>query len=344
VNAILDLKFWILDWRTHRRIAHKLLLLMLGMAILGVPLGTNAQQPARVPRIGILTLAASMPPTFEAFRQGLRELGYVEGQDIALEYRFAQERADRLPALAADLVRMKVEVIVTQSTQAALAAKHATHTIPIVMAVVGDPVTAGLVASLARPGGNVTGLTLYGTELSGKRLELLKEVAPRATLVAVIRNVTHPNALGFFEETEAAARSLNLRLQSVEVRSPADLDAAFNAVARARPSALITLADNMLVDNRTRIVEFAAQSRLPGIFPEREWADAGGLMAYGPNIASNFRRAAAFVDKILKGAKPGDLPVEQPTKYELVINLKTAKALGLTMPQSILIRADEVIQ
>ncbi len=319
-------------------------ILCLTSSILGTPLATTAQQPVKVPRIGILTLAPSMPPTFEAFRQGMRELGYTEGQNIALEYRFAQGRADRLPALAAELVRMKVDIIVIQSTQAALAAKHATQTIPIVMAASGDPMAAGLVTNLARPGGNLTGLSLQLSELSAKRLQLLKEVAPEIALVAVIRNVTHPNAADFWAETESAARSLNLRLQSVEVRSPVDLDMAFKAIARSRPSALITLADNMLLDNRTRIVEFAAKRRLPGIFPEREWADAGSLMAYGPSVASNWRRAATFVDKILKGAKPGDLPVEQPTKFELVINLKTAKALGLTIPQSVLLRADEVIR
>ena len=318
--------------------------ILLALGVSCVPLPAEAQQPAKVPRIGILTLAPSMPPAFEAFRQGLRELGYTEDQNIALDYRFAQGRADRLPALAAELVRMEVDIIVIQSTQAALAAKHATQTIPIVMAAGGDPVAAGLVASLARPGGNLTGLSLQLSELSGKRLQLLKEIAPETALVAVIRNVTHPNAGDFWGETEAAARSLNLRLLSVEVRSPADLDMAFKAIARSPPDALITLADNMLLDNRTRIVEFAAKRRFPGIFPEREWADAGGLMAYGPSVASNWRRAATFVDKILKGAKPGDLPVEQPTKFELVINLKTAKALGLTIPQSVLLRADEVIQ
>jgi ABC-type uncharacterized transport system substrate-binding protein len=253
------------------------LLLALALGIFVAPLAADAQQPAMVPRIGILTLAASLPPTFEAFRQGLRELGHVEGQNIALEYRFAQGRADRLPALAAELVRMKVDVIVIQSAQAALAAKQATQTIPIVMTVGGDPVAAGLVASLARPGGNVTGLSLQLSELSGKRLQLLKEVAPKSTL------------------------------------------------------------------NRTRIVQFAAKSRLPAVYPDRDFATAGGLMTYGPSAVSNWR-AATFVDKILKGAKPSELPVEQPTKFELVINLKTAKALGLTIPQSILLRADEVIQ
>ena len=316
----------------------------LAVALLAAPLVAGAQT-AKLPRIGILTLAvASSTAVFEGFRQGLRDLGWVEGRNIALEYRFAQGRPDGLSALAAELVRMKVDVIVIEGGQAALAAKHATQTIPIVMAVIDDPVKAGLVASLARPGGNVTGLTLFASELSGKRLQLLKEVVPRSTLVAVIRNVTHPNAADLWGETEAAARSLDLRLQSVEVRSPADLGGAFKAVTSARPSAFITLADGMLFYNRTRIVEFAAQSQLPAIYPDREFAKAGGLMAYGPSLASNFRRAATYVDKILKGAKPADLPVEQPTKFELVINAKTAKALGLTIPLAVLARADEVIQ
>ncbi len=326
--------------------SRKLFIVALAFGILIAPLGAVAQQPAKVPRIGILTLvtASSAPRLFEAFRQGLREHGYVEAQNIGLEYRSAQGRAERFPALAAELVRMKVDVIVTESVQAALAAKHATQTIPIVMAVSSEPVAVGLVASFARPGGNVTGLALQVAGLSGKRLQLLKEATPKSTLVAVIWNPTNPAAAGALEETEAAAPSLGLRLRSVEVRGPGDLDAAFKAVTSARPSALITLADGMLFENRTRIVEFAAKSRLPAIFPERQFAEAGGLMTYGPSIASNFRRAATYVDKILKGAKPADLPVEQPTRFDLVVNLKTAKALGLTIPQSILVQATEVIQ
>jgi putative tryptophan/tyrosine transport system substrate-binding protein len=312
-------------------------------ALFAAPLAGEAQP--KVPRIGILTLAvASSTPIFEEFRQGLRDLGYAEGQNIAFEYRFAQGRPDRLPGLAAELVRMKIDVIVIEGGQAALAAKNATQTIPIVMAVIGDPVKAGLVASLARPGGNITGLTLFAPELSWKRLQLLKEVVPKSTLVAVIRNATHPNAADLWGETEAAAQSLNLRLQSVEVRSPADLDGAFKAATSARPSAFVTLADGMLLNNRTRIIEFAVKSRLPAIYPDREFAAAGGLMAYGPSLSSNFRRAATFVGKILKGAKPADLPIEQPTKFDLVINLKTAKALGLTLPSSLVKRADTVIQ
>jgi len=320
------------------------LVFLVTLALLAAPLAAEAQT-VELPRIGILTLAvASSTPVFEGFRQGLRDLGWVEGRNIALEYRFAQGRPDGLPSLAAELVRMKVDVIVIEGGQAALAAKHATQTIPIVMAVIDDPVKAGLVASLARPGGNVTGLTLFASELSRKRLQLLKEVVPKSTLVAVIRNLAHPNAADLWGETEAAAQSLDLRLRSIEVRSPADLGGAFKAVTSARPSAFITLADGMLLNNRTRIVEFAAKSQLPAIYPDREFAEAGGLIAYGPSLASSFRRAATYVDKILKGAKPADLPVEQPTKFELVINLMTAKALGLTIPPSLLARADEVIE
>lgn len=314
------------------------------LLLLVAPLASDAQPPAKLARIGVLTLAvASSTPLAEAFQQGLREHGYVEGQNIAFEYRYAEGRADRLPALAAELVRLKVDVIVTQSNVAALAAKHATQTIPIVMAIAGDPVKAGVVGSLARPGGNVTGLTLIGPELSGKRLQLLKEAVPKIALVAVIWNPTDPPAADFLRETEAAARSLGLKIHAIEARAPAELDAAFKAVADARPSAFFTIANGMFQDNKTRILEFATKSRLPGVFPNRVLAEAGGLISYGPNHAANFRRAAAFVDKILKGSKPADLPVEQPTKLELVINLKTAKALGLTIPPSLLLQADQVI-
>jgi putative ABC transport system substrate-binding protein len=246
--------------------------------------------------------------------------------------------------MAAELVKLKVEVIVTESVVAAREAKQATETIPIVTAVHGDPVGAGLVTSLTRPGGNVTGLSLLAPELSGKRLQLLKELTPKASRVAAIWNAANPAAADFLAETRAAAGSLGFQLQSVEVRSPPDLDSAFEAVTRARPSALITLPDGMLLANRTRIIEFAAKSRLAAVFPDREFAEAGGLMAYGPSLASNFRRAAGYVDKILKGVKPSDLPIEQPTQFELVINLKTARTLGLSIPQSIAHRADRVLQ
>jgi putative ABC transport system substrate-binding protein len=305
----------------------------------------DAQPPAKLARIGILTLAvASSAPLAEAFRQGLREHGYMEGQNIALEYRYAEGRAERLPALAAELVHLKVDVIVTESNVAPLAAKRATKTIPIVMAIAGDPVHAGVVASLARPGGNVTGLTLIHPELSGKRLQLLKEAVPSIALVAVIWNPTDPPAVEFLRETEAAARSLGLRLHVIEARAPAELDSAFKAAAGARPSAFFTLPGGMFQDNQARVVEFAKKHRLPGVFPSRVFVEAGGLMSYGPNLAVNARRAAAFVDKVLKGAKPADLPIEQPTKFELVLNLKTARALGLTIPVSMLTRADHVIE
>ena len=313
--------------------------------LLVVPLAAEAQQAQRVPKIGVLTMSvASSMAAFEGFRQGLRDHGYVEGQNIVLELRFAQGRPERLAAMATELVQMKVDIIVTESTLAAQAAKHASETIPIVMAVTGDPVGAGLVASLARPGGSVTGLSVLAHELSGKRLQLLKEVTPKATRVAVIWNAAYPSAAGYLAETRAAARSMGLELQSFEVRSPSDLDVAFEAVAAARPNALITLPDGMLLANRARIVELTTKSRLPALFPDREFAEAGGLLAYGPSLAANFRGAATYVDKILKGAAPGDLPIEQPSRFELVINLKTAKALGLTIPQSLLLRADEVIQ
>jgi putative tryptophan/tyrosine transport system substrate-binding protein len=327
-----------------RRIVGFFVTLALGLLV--VSLAGAAQPSAPVPRIGLLSVLSPAigESKAESFRQGLRELGYLEGQNILLESRWAEGHRERLADLAADLVRMKVGVIVTESTVSALAAKQATDTIPIVMTTSGNPVADGLVASLARPGGLVTGLTMFTPELSGTRLQLLKEVAPQTLLVAVLWNAANPAHAGPLEETKTAAQALGLQLQSVEVHAPSDLDRAFEAMASTRPSALITLADGMLLDNRARIVAFAAQSRLPAIFPDRDFAEVGGLMTYGPNLAANFRRAAAFVDKILKGAKPADLPVERPMTFELVINLKTAKALGLTIPPTLLFQADEVIQ
>jgi putative tryptophan/tyrosine transport system substrate-binding protein len=287
------------------------LFVTLALGLLVVSLAVAAQPSAPVPRIGLLSVfsPALGESKAESFRQGLRELGYIEGQNILLESRWAEGHQERLAELAADLVRMQVAVIVTESTVSALAAKQATDTIPIVMTTSGNPVAAGLVASLARPGDLVTGLTMFTPELSGTRLQLLKEVAPQTLLVAVLLNAANPAHVDPWEEAKAAAQALGLQLQSVEVRAPSDLDRAFEAMASTRPSALITLADGMLLDNRARIVAFAAQSRLPAIFPDREFAEAGGLMTYGPSLAANFRRAAAFVDKILKGAKPADLPV-----------------------------------
>jgi putative ABC transport system substrate-binding protein len=283
-------------------------------------------------------------PFAEAFRQRLRALGYVEGQTIALEERWAEGRYDRLPSLAAELVRLNVDIIVTASTPAVQAAQQATRTIPIVMTVVSDPVESDIVASLARPGRNVTGLSLMHPELSGKRLELLKEVVPKVSRVAVLWNPSNPIIPPLLRETEAAARALGVELQALEVRAPTELDRAFAAMTRGRAGALMVLPDVILRNQQRRIIDLAAKGRLPAMYAWREPVDAGGLMAYGASIPEIFRRAAVYVDKILKGAKPADLPVEQPTRFELVINLKTAKALGLTIPQSVLIRADQVIQ
>jgi putative tryptophan/tyrosine transport system substrate-binding protein len=318
----------------------------LALGLLVVALAVAAQPAAPVPRIGLLSIfsPALGESKAESFRQGLRDLGYLEGQNILLESQWAEGHLERLAELAADLVRMKVAVIVTESTPAALAAKQATDTIPIVMTTGGDVVAAGLVASLARPGGMVTGLTMFTPELSGERLRLLKEAFPQTLLVAVLWNAANPGLAAPLAETQAAAQALGLQLQSVAVRTPADLDRAFEAMASTRPSALITLADGMLWDNRTPIVAFAAKSRLPAIFPDREFAEAGGLMTYGQNLAANFRRAAAFVDRILKGAKPADLPVEQPMTFEFVINLQTAQTLGLTIPPTLLFQATELIR
>ena len=313
--------------------------------LVAAPLIPAAQPAAKVARIGVLTLStATWTRHAEGFRQGLREQGYVEGQNVVIEYRDAAGREDRLPALAGELVRLRVDVIVTQSNVAALAAKHATQTIPIVMAIAGDPVKAGLVGSLARPGGNVTGLTLMQTELSGKRLALLKEVAPNISLVAVIWNPTDPPAVESLRETEAAARSLGLKLHAIEARSPTELDVAFKAVAAVRPNAFFTLPGGMFQANVPRIIDFAAKRGLPGVFPNREFAEAGGLVSYAPSLGAHWRHAAVFVGKILKGARPADIPIEQPTTFELVINLKTAKALGLTIPAAVLARADQVIE
>jgi putative ABC transport system substrate-binding protein len=316
------------------------------VALLAAPPGARAQSGSKLPRIGVLTLSTATwaPDGGEAFREGLRDLGYVEGQNIATEHRDAAGRADRLPALASELVYLKVDVIVTQSNVAALAAKHATRTIPIVMAIAGDPVKAGVVGSLASPGGNVTGLSLMQTDLSRKRLQLLRETTPNAAVVAVIWNPTDPSAADVLRETEAAARSLGLRLHAIQARSAADLGAAFKAVADLRPGAFFTLPGGLFQDNVRRIVDFATTHRLPGVFPNRAFVEAGGLLSYAPSLAANWGRAAVFVDKILKGAKPSDLPIEQPTQFELVVNLRTAKALGLAIPPAVLARADQIIQ
>jgi ABC-type uncharacterized transport system substrate-binding protein len=313
------------------------------------PLAAEAQQAAKVPRIGYLAgnLAPS-PHLTEAFLQGLRDLGYVEGRNVVIEYRDAEGKFERLPALAAELVALKVDVIMTGGTPHALAAKQATKTIPIVFAAdAADAVGSGIVPSLARPGGNVTGLSLLGPELVGKCLELLKQAVPGVSRVAFL---WHPGVFpertekDMLKEAEVAARALGVRPQFVEARGPADFDRAFSEMTRARAGALTVLPSAMLSNERRRLVDLAAKNRLPAVYSSREFVDAGGLMAYGPNVADLLRRAATYVDKILKGTKPADLPVEQPTKFELVINLKTAKALGLTIPPLLLLRADQVIQ
>jgi putative ABC transport system substrate-binding protein len=321
---------------------------MLGGAAAIWPLAARAQQSGKVPRIGYLSPVdrhAGFVPRDEAFQQGLRELGYVEGTNIVVEYRFAEGRFDRLPALAAELVQLKVDVIVAVVTQASLAARDATKTIPIVMAGVSDPVGSGLIANLARPGGNVTGTASQTSEVVGKSLEFLKEVIPGAERVAAFWN---PGNAVFqtrmLKEAETSAAALNVQLKAFGARNTGELDAAFAAIAQERADALLVLADPFLILQQKKIVDFALKRRLPAIYATKEHAAAGGLMTYGPNIEGQFRRAASYVDRILKGAKPADLPVEQPTQFELIINLKTAKTLGITIPTTLLGRADEVIE
>ena len=322
------------------------LIVTLALGTLLAPLAADAQQAGKVARIGYVGVssASAVPHADEAFLHGLRDLGYVEGQNIAIEYRWAEGQLDRLPDLAAELVRLKVDVIVASSTPTALAAKNATRTIPIVFVTAGDPVGSGLVAGIARPGGNITGLSLLAPEIVAKQLQLLKEAVPQASRVAVLSNPANPYTALMVKETEAAARSLGMWVQLLGVRGADAFDSAFSAVTKGRASALFVLFDPFLFAHRTRIAEFANKNRLPAMYPHREYAETGGLMAYGADIRDNFRRAATYVHKILTGTKPADLPVEQPTKFELVINLKTAKAMGLTIPQSVLIRADEVIR
>ena len=306
---------------------------------------SEAQQAGKVPRIGILAPDSSAFPAsayHDSFRQGLRELGYIEGKNIFIEIRYAEGKQDQLSDIATELVKLKVDVIVTATRPGVLAAKYATSAIPIVFAAVGDPVRAGLVSSLAHPGGNITGLSILETELFGKRLELLKETFPKITRVAYFRDATSPGTGS--AEMQAATRALGLQLQSLDVRSAKDFDGAFEAVLKERAQALTTAASPVISTNQQRIVAFAAKNRLPAIYPYSEFIDAGGLMFYGVSFSDLFRRAATCVDKILKGAKPADLPVEQPTKFEFVINLKTAKQIGLTVPASVLAQADKVIK
>ena len=314
-----------------------------GAGLLAAPLAAEAQEAGKVARIGVLNSGSPPAPFVESFKQGLRELGYVDGRNVSIEYRWAEGRDERLPGLAADLVRLKVDVIVA-SSQAAVAAKHATTAIPIVMPIITDPVRLGLVASLARPGGNATGFATQNDELPGKWMELVKETLPKVSRVAVLFQPTYDGGVQL-KASEAAARSLGVRLQALKVERPDDFVTAFAEMQKNRAEALIVSSSGLFYVHRTRLVEFAAKHQLPTIYHQSEFVvSSGGLMSYGPDFHDLFRRSATYVDKILKGAKPGDLPVQQPTKFELVINLKTAKALGLTIPQSLLQRADEVIQ
>jgi putative ABC transport system substrate-binding protein len=317
------------------------------LGTLAAPLAAEAQTAGKMYRMGYIQTATpdEQAPLTKALDEGLRELGYVEGRNIVFERRFAWGKQERLPALAAELVRLNVDVIVTGGNPVIAAVKQATSTIPVVMAASRDPVGTGFIASLARPGGNITGLTSdAGPEILGKRLELLKEAVPRASRVALLWNPLPPGAETFRKAVEGAARKLGVSLQAVEVRGRDEFEGAFAAMARERADAVVVQPDPVFFTARAQVVLLATKHRLPAVFHAREFVEIGGLMSYGSSLAYQFRRAAVYVDKILKGAKPGDLPVEQPTKFELVINFKTAKALGLTIPQSILARADEVIQ
>jgi putative tryptophan/tyrosine transport system substrate-binding protein len=306
----------------------------------------EAQQPTKIPRIGVL--AATTPSffslRFDAFRQGLRELGYIDGKNISIEHRYAEGKRDRFPRLAAELVELKVDVILTAGEFGVMAAKNATSTIPIVFAVTEDAVESGLVSSLARPGGNVTGLTVLAADLGGKRLELLKESFPKAVRVAFLWPSGGPRGNVPFTEMETAAKALGLKLQSLPVRGPDDFERAFEAAKKEGVHAFVTSPTPAINAQRDRIVDFAVKNRLPAIYAAPEFVDAGGLMYYGPSYLDLFRRAATYVDKILKSVKPADLPVEQPTKFELLINLKVAKQIGLTIPPNVLARADKVIR
>ena len=322
------------------------LIVTLSLGILVAPLLTHAQQKGKMYRIGFLgnSTAALEANLVGPFREGLRDLGYEEGQNVVSEYRWAEGKYEHFPTLIAELISRKVDVIVTAGTPATQAVKKATTSVPVVMVAVGDPVGTGIVASLNRPGGNITGLTSISPELEGKRLELLKEVIPKLSHVGVLWNPANGFAVIAEKEVQAAAGVLRMKVLSLGVRTQEELDSAFRAIDRGRPGALLVLADRLFLHHRTRIMNFAAQHRLPGVYAYRELVEAGGLMSFGPSYAGMHRRAATYVDKILKGASPADLPVERPATFELVINLKTAKALGLTIPPLVLARADEIIQ
>jgi len=316
------------------------------VVLLAVGVIAEAQQPTKVPRIGFLGggSASANAGRIEAFRQGLRELGYVEGKNIVIEHRWAEGKLDRLPALAAELVRLKVDIIVSAGPTVTRVAKEATVTIPIVMAFDNDPVGNGFVASLARPGGNITGLSSLSSEISGKQLELLKEIVPRLSRVAVIGNSTNPGNAQALKETELAAGAFGVQLQYVDVLDPKDIETAFGAASKGHADAVLVLTSAVTNSHRKQIVELAVKNRLPAIYYTAEWVEGGGLMNYGASFTDLYRHAATYVDKILRGAKPADLPVEQPTKFELIINLKAAKQISLTIPPNVLVRADKVIK
>jgi putative ABC transport system substrate-binding protein len=318
----------------------------MAIGLLATPLAVEAQPAAKVHHVGFIgnSTAALEANLVAPLREGFRELGYVEGRDLIIDYRWADGDYNRFPALVAELIALKVDILVTAGTPAALAVKRATKTIPLVMVAVGDPVGTGLVASLARPGGNLTGLVSIAPDLEGKRLELLREILPKLSSVSILTNPANPFHAISEKQVRAAAGTLQLKVRFVNVRAEPELDAAFETLERDRPGALLMLADRVFLHNRVRIAEFATRHRIPGIYAYTELVDAGGLMSFGPSYPGMHKRAAYFVDKILKGARPGDLPMEQPAKFELVVNLKAARALGLTIPKAILLRADQVIE
>jgi putative ABC transport system substrate-binding protein len=326
---------------TRRRLVPLLLL-----GLLAAPLAAEGQQAGKVWRVGVLVpgVSAGSGEYIEVFRGGLRELGWIEGRNLVLDVRYADNRYDRLPALAAELVALKPDVIFAAAAPAIRAVTQATRTIPIVFETLGDALASGLVSNLARPGGNVTGISGFAPELSAKRLQLIREIVPRAARIAVLANLANPGTPAVVRVTEAAARHMQIQLYVVDVREATGLDGGFDRMARQEVEALVVVSDSMLFGQRRRIIELAARHRLPAVYELRLFPDDGGLLSYGPGRVERFQRAAVYVDRILRGAKPADLPVEQPTKFELVINLKTAKALGLTIPQSLLLRADQVIE
>jgi putative ABC transport system substrate-binding protein len=322
------------------------IVIVVAVLLFAAPVAAGAEQVGKVPRIGFLmsTSPSTIADRVEAFRQSLRELGYVEGRNIVVEYRWAEGKIERLPALADELVRLKPHVIVTAGPTVTRAAKQASSTIPIVMAFDSDPVGSGFAASLARPGGNITGLSTLAPEISAKQLELLKEIVPRLSRVAVLGTSTQPGTPQAVRSVEVAAAAFAVQLQYLDVEGPKDIEVAFREAAKGRADAVLALSSRVLLSHRKQIADLAVKSRLPAIYAQRAHVDDGGLMSYGASLADLYWRAAVYVDKILKGAKPGDLPIEQPTKFELVVNMKTAKALGMTIPPSLMLRADKVIE